>query len=107
MISIEAYYQIEVSFLVKHLQNEEKTNFALVIVINNSRGINFTMLSFECIWVTVDIAWFYRECTTKLKFYFLFHSWKQKQKQNKQFEIPFPIAHLKNEKTGFPLIIEI
>ena len=38
LILLEAYYQIEVPFPVAHLTINQKTGFALVIVISNSRG---------------------------------------------------------------------
>ena len=48
-ISLEVCYLFEVPFPVAHLKNEEKTGFALVIMISNQEVIDITLLSSECI----------------------------------------------------------
>ena len=55
-ISLEVCYLFEVPFPVAHLKNEEKTGFALVIMISNQEVIDITLLSSECIRLTGNFA---------------------------------------------------
>ena len=100
------HYQVEIPFPFSHLKNEEKTSFALVIVISNWRD---NILYNVKLWMYMS---YWQFCMILMGLHY-------------QIEILFPVSHLKkknigetiwnsifccsfeNEKTGFALIIGI